>query len=102
MLKTFVYTESDDTDGNFTPEGPSSHTEDLVSCSSENLNESQKEKMSALLHEYKDQFSRSSHDLGSSGLAEHTIRTIPKCKPVYQRPYRIPLAKQEFARPRKV
>ena len=79
-------------------EGSSSHIEDLISGSSENLNESPKEKMSALLHEYKDQFSRSSHDLGSSGLAEHTIRTIPNCKPVYQRPYRIPLAKQKFAR----
>ena len=61
-------------------EGSSSHIEDLVSHSFENLNESQTEKMSALLYEYKDQFSRHSHDLGSSGLAEHTIRTIPNCK----------------------
>ena len=43
--------------------------------SSENLNESQKEQLAALLREYKDQFSRSSHDLGSSGLAEHTDRS---------------------------
>ena len=79
-------------------EDSTSHIEDLISRSSANLNEPQKKKMTTLLHEYKDQFSRSSHDLGSSGLAEHTIRTIPNCKPVYQRPYRIPLAKQEFAR----
>ena len=79
-------------------EDSSSHIEDLISRSSENLNESQKEQLAALLREYKDQFSRSSHDLGSSGLAEHTIRTEQNCKPVYQRPYRIPLSKQEFAR----
>ena len=79
-------------------ENSSSHIEDLISRSSENLNESQKEQLAALLREYKDQFSRSSHDLGSSGLAENTIRTVQNCKPVYQRPYRIPLAKQEFAR----
>lgn len=79
-------------------EESSSHIQELIARSSENLNESQKEKMSTLLHEYKDQFSRSSHDLGSSGLAEHTIRTIPNCKPIYQRPYRVPLAKQEIAR----
>ena len=75
-----------------------SHLDDLVSRSSKNLIEAQKEKLTALLHEYQDQFSRSSHDLGSTDLAEHTIRTVPGCKPVYQRPYRIPLAKQEFAR----
>ena len=28
---------------------------------------------------------------------EHTIKTLPDCKPVKLRPYRIPLAKREFA-----
>ena len=54
-----------------------SHLDDLVSRSSKNLTEAQKEKLTALLHEYQDQFSRSSHDLGSTDLAEHTIRTVP-------------------------
>ena len=50
-----------------------------------------------MLYEYKDQFSKSSHDLGSTNLVEHTIKTLPDCKPVKLRPYRIPLAKREFA-----
>ena len=37
-------------------EDSSSHIEDLISRSSENLNESQKEQLAALLREYKDQF----------------------------------------------
>ena len=49
------------------------------------------------MYQYKDQFSRSSHDLGCTNLVEHTIKTTPNCKPVKLRPYRIPLAKREFA-----
>ena len=30
-------------------------------------------------------------------MVEHTIKTVPDCKPVKLRPYRIPLAKREFA-----
>ena len=50
-----------------------------------------------MLYQYKDQFSRSSHDLGCTNLVEHTIKTIPNFKPVKLRAYRIPLAKREFA-----
>ena len=53
--------------------------------------------MRLLLYEYKDQFSKSSHDLGCTSLVEHTIKTLPDCKPVKLRPYRIPLAKRDFA-----
>ena len=65
--------------------------------STENLNESQKESMKTLLYEYADQFSRSSHDLGSTSIAQHTIKIVPGCKPIKQRPYRVPLAKQQVA-----
>ena len=61
------------------------------------LNEPQKQSLRSLLYQYKDQFSRSSHDLGCTNLVEHTIKTVPDCKPVKLRPYRIPLAKREFA-----
>lgn len=74
-----------------------SHIEELINRSSENLNESQKESMTFLLHEYKDHFSRSPHNLGCTGLTEHTIRTIQDCIPVKKRPYIIPLAKREVA-----
>lgn len=74
-----------------------SHLDDLISQSTENLNESQKESLKTLLYEYRDQFSRSSHDLGSTSIAQHTIQTVPSCKPIKQRPYRVPLAKQQVA-----
>ena len=74
-----------------------SHLEDLIELSTENLNESQKESMKTLLYEYADQFSRSSHDLGSTSIAQHTIKIVPGCKPIKQRPYRVPLAKQQVA-----
>ena len=74
-----------------------SHIDDLITQSSSNLDESQKEKLRSLLYQYKDQFSKSSHDLGSTNLVEHTIKTAPDCKPVKLRPYRIPLSKREFA-----
>ena len=73
------------------------HIDDLILQSSSNLNESQKKCLRSLLYEYKDQFSKSSHDLGCTNLVEHTIKTLPDCKPVKLRPYRIPLAKREFA-----
>ena len=53
--------------------------------------------MKSLLYEYRDQFSRSSHDLGSTSIAQQTIQTVPGCKPIKQRPCRIPLAKQQIA-----
>ncbi|MCG8047770.1 MAG: reverse transcriptase family protein, partial [Candidatus Thiodiazotropha endolucinida] len=73
------------------------HVEELLSQSSTNLNETQKYSLRSLLFEYKDQFSKSSHDLGCTNLVEHTISTLPDCKPVKLRPYRIPLAKRDFA-----
>lgn len=73
------------------------HVDELLLQSSSNLTESQKQSLKSLLYEYKDQFSKSSHDLGCTSLVEHTIKTIPDCKPVKLRPYRIPLAKREFA-----
>ena len=66
-----------------------------ASESSINLNESQKESMQTLLSQYKDQFSSSSYNFGSTSLEQHTIRLKPDCKPIKQRPYRIPLAKHE-------
>ena len=69
----------------------------MISESSVNLNESQKQQMQSLILEYSDQFSRSSHDLGSCSIEQHTIRLKPGTKPIKQRPYRIPLAKQEAA-----
>ncbi|MCG7874761.1 MAG: retropepsin-like aspartic protease, partial [Candidatus Thiodiazotropha endolucinida] len=78
-------------------EGSCSHIDELLIESSSNLSESQKESLKSLLYEYRDQFSKSSHDLGCTNLVEHTIKTIPECKPVKLRPYRIPLAKREFA-----
>ena len=73
------------------------HVDELLQQSSINLNESQVESLRSLLYEFKDQFSKSSHDLGNTNLVEHTIKTLPDCKPVKLRPYRIPLAKREFA-----
>ncbi|MEW8544975.1 MAG: reverse transcriptase domain-containing protein [Candidatus Thiodiazotropha sp.] len=78
-------------------EQPSPHIDELLLQSSSNLNEFQKESLRSLLYDYKDQFSKSSHDLGCTNLVEHTINTLPDCKPVKLRPYRIPLAKREFA-----
>ena len=63
-----------------------SHIDDLITQSSSNLDESQKEKLRSLLYQFKDQFSKSSHDLGSTILVEHTIKTAPDCKPVKLRP----------------
>ena len=80
-----------------TAEKSFAHVEDLLIQSSLNLNETQVDSLQALLYEYKDQFSKSSHDLGSTNLVEHTIQTLPDCKPVKLRPYRIPLAKRDFA-----
>ena len=71
--------------------------EQLLQASSSNLDESQTERLRSLLYEYKDQFSKSSHDLGCTNLVEHTIKTLPDCKPIKLRPYRIPIAKTEFA-----
>ena len=73
------------------------HIDEFIRQSSSNLNESQIGRLRSLLYEYKDQFSKSSHDLGCTNLVEHTIKTKPDCKPVKLRPYRIPLAKREFA-----
>ena len=85
-------------DGNKTSSASSfSHLEQMISESSVNLNESQKQQMQSLILEYSDQFSRSSHDLGSCSIEQHTIRLKPGTKPIKQRPYRIPLAKQEAA-----
>ena len=80
-----------------TTEEPFAHVEELLSQSSSNLNETQIDSLRSLLYEYKDQFSKSSHDLGSTNLVEHTIQTLPDSKPVKLRPYRIPLAKRDFA-----
>ena len=80
-----------------TTEEPFAHVEELLSQSSSNLNETQIASFRSLLYKYKDQFSKSSHDLGSTNLVEHTIQTLPDCKPVKLRPYRIPLAKRDFA-----
>ena len=74
-----------------------SHVEELLGQSSSNLNNSQIDSLMMLLYEHKDQFSKSSHDLGCTNLVEHTIKTLPDCKPVKLRPYRIPLAKRDFA-----
>ena len=73
------------------------HVEQLLQANSSNLDESQTERLRSLLYEYKDQFSKSSHDLGCTNLVEHTIKTLPDCKPIKLRPYRIPIAKREFA-----
>ena len=53
--------------------------------------------MQTLLSQYKDQFSSSSYDLGSTSLVQHTIKLNTDCKPIKQRPYRISLAKHEVA-----
>ena len=74
-----------------------SHLEQLITESSKNLNESQKKSMQSLLCEYSNQFSHSSHDLGSCSIEQHTIRLKSDCQPIKQRPYRIPLAKREIA-----
>ena len=73
------------------------HVEELLSQSSSNLNVSQIDSLPSLLYGYKNQFSKSSHDLGSTNLVEHTIKTLPDCEPVKLIPYRIPLAKGDFA-----
>ena len=78
-------------------ENPYQHIDELIQNNSSNLNETQLESLKSLLYEHKDQFSKSSHDLGCSNLVEHTIKTVPDCKPVKLRPYRVPLAKREFA-----
>ena len=75
-----------------------SHIEQLIQESSTNLDESQKQSVRSLLCEYSDQFSRSSHDLGSCGIEQHTIKLKPGSQPIKQRPYRIPLAKREIAK----
>ena len=49
------------------------HVEELLSQCSSNLNETQVDSLRSLLYEHKDQFSKSSHDLGSTNLVEHTI-----------------------------
>ena len=59
-----------------------SHADELLGQSSSNLNESQIDSLRMLLYEHKDQFSKSSHDLGCTNLVEHTIKTLPDCKPV--------------------
>ena len=74
-----------------------SHVDELLHESPSNLNQAQVERLRSLLYDLKDQFSKSSHDLGCTNLVEHTIKTLPDCKPVKLRPYRIPLAKREFA-----
>ena len=84
------------TDNPLTKEPPS-HIDELLLRSSLSLTESQKQSLTTLMYQYRDQFSRSSHDLGCTNSVEHTIKTIPDCKPVKLRPYRIPLAKREFA-----
>ena len=70
---------------------------EILHQSSSNLNESPTECLRSLLYEYKDQFSKSSHDLGCSNHVEHTIKTLPDRKAIKLRPYRIPIAKREFA-----
>ena len=73
-------------------ENPYQHIDELIQNSSSNLNETQLESLKSLLYEHKDQFSKSSHDLSCSNLVEHIIKTVPDCKPVKLRPYRVPLA----------
>ncbi|MCG8045657.1 MAG: reverse transcriptase domain-containing protein, partial [Candidatus Thiodiazotropha endolucinida] len=85
------------TSGNSSEGEAYQHIDELLLQSSSNLTESQKQSLKVLLYEYKDQFSKSSHDLGCTNLVEHTIKTIPDCKPVKLRPYRIPIAKRDFA-----
>ena len=58
------------------------HIDELIRQSSSNLNESQIGRLRSLLYEYKDQFSKSSHDLGCTNLVKHTIKTKPDCIPV--------------------
>ena len=75
-----------------------SHVDELLHESSSNLKQAQVERLRSLLYDFKDQFSKSSHDLGCTNLVEHTIKTLPDSKPVKLRPYRIPLAKREFTK----
>ena len=63
-------------------ENPYQNIDEHIQNISSNLNETQLESLKSLLYEHKDQFSRSSHDLGCSNLLEHTIKTVPDCKPV--------------------
>ena len=71
-----------------------SHIDELLHRSSSSLTEPKKQSLRSLLYQYKDQFSRSSYDLGCTNLVKHTIKTLPNCKPVKLRPYRTPLAKR--------
>ena len=41
------------------------------------MNEAQLESLKSILYQHKDQFSKSSHDLGCSNLIEYTIKTVP-------------------------
>ena len=51
-----------------TREESCAHIDELIQQSSSNLNESQIGRLRSLLYEYKDQFSKSSHDLGCTNL----------------------------------
>ena len=80
-----------------TTDESTAHVEELLTKSYSNINETQIDSLQSLLYEYKDQFSKSSLDLGSRHLIEHTIKTLRDCKPVKLRPYMIPLDKRDFA-----
>ena len=80
-----------------TSEHSCAYIDELIQQNTSNLNESQIKCLRALLYEYKDQFSISSYDLGHTNLVEHTIKSLPDCKPVKLRPYRILLIKRAFA-----
>ena len=67
-------------------ENPYQHIDEFIQNSSSNLNETQLESLKSLLYKHKDQFSKSSDDLGCSNLVEHTIKTVPNCKLVKLRP----------------
>ena len=74
-----------------------SHIKQLIHERSTNLNESQKESIQSILHEYSTQFSSTSHDLGACSIEQHTIKLKSDCQLVKRRPYRIPFAKREIA-----
>jgi hypothetical protein len=68
----------------------------LYERSSGGLDDSQKNQLYSLLVEFKDVFSESSGDIGTTSLTSHKIDTGDQ-KPIKQQPRRLPLAKVDIA-----
>ena len=72
------------------------HVKDLYERSASNLSTAQKEELQLLLLENADLFSKSTDDLGQTGMVQHKIDTGTSM-PIRQPPRRLPLAQREEA-----